>query len=404
MVKSVIYNECSIYWRCAVTFFDSLFTQELKQIRHTAESFARAEIMPFVQRWEEEEWFPVSLHERAGALGLLGAGFPEEVGGVGGGPMHMLMVIEGLLRGGSTGVVVGLSSVGIAVPPLIASRDQTLIDVYVRPALRGALIASLAVTEPGAGSDVAGIKTRGRREGDHYIIQGAKLFITSGKRAHFFTTLVRTSDDPHAGLTFFVIDADLEGVRVSAPLHKTGWRASDTVEVEFDEVKVPLSRRVGPEGSGFLFVMQNFQTERLALAAYGAMTAQICYEEAVAYTRQREAFGRPLSGFQVTRHKLADMATQVIAARALVYQVAEAMSRGDEVVAEVSMAKNFTAEVAQRVSYEAVQLFGGMGYMRETLVERLSRDARLLPIGGGTQEVMKEIIAKRLNFAPPKRR
>jgi acyl-CoA dehydrogenase len=306
------------------------------------------------------------------------------------------MAIEGLLRGGSTGVVVGLTSLGIALPSLVQDGRADLVDRFVRPALQGERIAALAITEPGTGSDVAGVRTRAVRDGDHFVVNGAKLFITSGVRADLVTTLVRTGDDPHGGLSFLVVERGTPGFTVSRALQKTGWRASDTAELGFVDARVPAANLVGPLGGGFLTLMRNFQTERLALAAIGAATARIALEEAQRWARERTAFGRPLAGFQVTRHKLADMATKVLAATTLVYQVAARVDRGEYLVNEVSMAKNFAAEAAVSVTYDAVQLFGGMGYMRETLVERLARDARLLPIGGGTQEIMKEIIARGL--------
>ena len=312
--------------------------------------------------------------------------------------MKMVMGIEGLMRGYSTGVSVGLMSFGIAIPPIIASGNLDLIDAYVRPSIQGDLIGALAVTEPGGGSDVAGLKTKAHKEGTGYRLTGSKTYITSGVRADYYVVLARTSSDPHGGLSLFVLDRNQEGITVSSPLKKTGWRASDTAELFFDDVFVPESHRVGPEGAGFLLTMKNFQSERLALAAYGATTAQLCYEEAKSYAQQRQAFGKTLTGFQVTRHTLADMATQVFTARSLVYQTALAIDQGAHVLAEVAMTKNACAEIAQKVSYQAVQLFGGMGYMRENHVERLSRDARLLPIGGGTQEIMKELISKTLRF------
>jgi acyl-CoA dehydrogenase len=382
----------------AMNFFDNFLDDTHVLTRDMCRRFAETEIAPHAHEWEEEGLFPVELYGKTGAAGIIGIGFEESVGGAGGEPMHVVMAIEGLMRGGSTGVVVGVTTAGIAVPPMIQSGDQALIDRWVRPVLAGELIAALAVTEPGTGSDVSAIRTRAVRDGDHYVVTGNKIFISSGVRADVLTTLVRTGPDPHGGLSFLAIDASLDGVDTSRSLKKTGWCASDTAEIGFDEVRVPVSALIGAEGTGFLTVMRNFQAERLALAAYGAATAQIALDEAIAYARERHAFGKPLTGFQVTRHKLADMATQVTTARTLVYQVAQRMGAGQEVVAEVSMAKNFAAQTAVNVTYEAVQIHGGMGYMRETLVERLSRDARLLPIGGGTQEVMKEIIAKRLGF------
>jgi len=381
-----------------MAFYDNFLDDSHRMVRDTCRKFAEAEILPHAHEWEEAESFPKSLYKTAGDAGILGGGFPVEVGGAGGGALHMVMGIEGLMHGGSTGVVVGLGIAGISLPPIIQSRKEDLWDRYVRPVIAGDMVAALCITEPGTGSDVSAVSTRARRDGTDYIVNGAKLFITSGVVADAYSTLVRTGDDPHQGLSFLVIDRDSPGVSVSRSLKKTGWRASDTAEIAFEDVRVPESHLLGPEGSGFVTLMRNFQTERLALAAYGLATAAIATDEATRYARERKAFGKSLMGFQVTRHKLADMAMQVTAFRTLVYQVASRMDAGEEVVAEVSMAKNMAATMAIDVCYEAVQIHGGMGYMRETLVERLSRDARLLPIGGGTQEVMKEIIAKRLGF------
>jgi acyl-CoA dehydrogenase len=348
--------------------------------------------------WEEAESFPRELYREAAEAGILGVSFPEEYGGGGGDVLHSVITIEALLTGGSTGVMVGLGSLGIALPPVFILGSEEQKRRFVPPVLAGEKIAALAITEPGTGSDVAGIRTRAIRDGDHYVLSGSKLFITSGVRADLVTVLARTGDDPHGGLTFFVVERDMPGFSVSRALKKTGWWASDTAELAFDEVRVPVENRLGEEGSGFVALMRNFQNERLALAVYGHATAQVALQDAIAYAKEREAFGRPIVGFQVTRHKLAGMATQVAAARAFNYDEARRVAAGEYLVGEVSMAKNFSARVAQEVCYEAVQIFGGMGYMRETRVERLARDARLLPIGGGTSEVMNEIIAKSLGL------
>lgn len=379
-------------------FWDNYIDPTARSLYEEVRRFAEREIRPHAEAWEEAGGFPRELYGKAAAAGVLGVGFAEDLGGLGGSPLHVVMMIEGLMRGGSTGVAVGLGSHGIGLPPIVQWKDRDQIDRFVRPTLRGDTIACLAVTEPDTGSDVAGVKTRARRDGDAYVVDGAKLYITSGTRADVITTLVRTGDDPHGGLSFLVIERAMPGVRVSRALKKTGWWASDTAELAFEGVRVPVANRVGPEGSAFITLMRNFVNERLALAAYGVATADIALGEALRWTRERKAFGRPIAGFQVTRHKLADMATRVHAARALTYQVAERLGRGEPCLHEVAMAKNLAAEVAVSVTYDAVQLFGGMGYMRETWVERLSRDARLLPIGGGTQEVMKEIIAKSLGL------
>jgi acyl-CoA dehydrogenase len=371
-------------------------THEL--FRQSCLRFAKEKIAPFVADWEEAGTFPRELYTDAASAGVLGVSYPEELGGGGGDMLHALIGIEALLTGGSSGVVASLGSLGIALPPILVLGSDEQKRRFVPPVLAGQQIAALAITEPGTGSDVSGIKTRAERQGDVYVLSGSKLFITSGVRADFVSVLARTGPDPHGGLTFFVVERDMPGYSVSRALKKTGWWASDTAELAFDGVRVPIENRIGEEGSGFVSLMRNFQYERLALAFYGHATAAIVLEDAIAYAKERQAFGRAIAGFQVTRHKLATMATQVNVARAFNYSIAERVMAGEYLVGEVSMAKNFSAEVAQEVCYEAVQIFGGMGFMRETRVERLSRDARLLPIGGGTSEIMNEIIAKQLGL------
>ncbi len=357
--------------------------ESLSQFRDSCTRFAREHVEPYVSEWEEAESFPRELYSQAGRAGLLGAGLPESLGG-GGDIMYALMLVEGLMTAGSGGVVAGLGSLGIAAPPILALGTPEQQRRFVAPCVAGDKVAALGVTEPGTGSDVAGIRTRAVREGDHYVLDGSKLFITSGVRADWVTVLARTGEDPHG----------MPGYGVSRSLKKTGWRCSDTAELSFDGVRVPLANRIGEEGSGFVALMHGFQTERLSLAFFGHATAEVALRDALTYAKEREVFGRPVAKFQVTRHKLARMATRVLAARELSYAVAERVRRGEQVADQVSMAKNFAAEVAVDVCHDAFQILGGMGYMRETRVERLSRDARLLPIGGGTTEVMNEIIAR----------
>jgi acyl-CoA dehydrogenase len=381
-----------------MAFFDSLLAEEHLALRDAVSRWATREIRPHVDAWEEAGAFPRDLYPSAAAAGVLGVGFPEHLGGAGGAALHGVMVVEGLLQGTSGGVAAGLGSLSIALPPLVQAGSAELHDRFVRPTLRGELVAALAVTEPNTGSDVAGVRTAARLDGDAYIVDGAKMFITSGVRADFFTTLVRTGEHPHGGLSFLVIEASTPGVRVSPPLRKTGWWASDTAEIGFDGVRVPAANLVGEEGGAFGLLMRNFNNERLMLAAQGVAIARLALEEAARYARERHAFGRPISGFQVTRHRLAEMATRVLAAQTLCYQVAHRMDAGVPCVAEVSMLKNLASATAVDVCHDAVQLFGGAGYMRGTVVERLSRDARLLPIGGGTHEIMNEIVARVLDF------
>lgn len=370
------------------------FDEAHELFRDTCHRFVDKEIAPYIVEWEEAEIFPRELYLKAAQAGLLGPEYPEAYGGSGGDPLFALVFIEAMMRAGSGGLVAGLGSLAISLPPILNLGTEAQKQRFIAPVLRGERIAALGITEPGAGSDVAGVRTRAVRDGDHYIIGGSKLFITSGVRADQVTVLARTGEDPHGGLTFFILENDMPGYSVSRALKKTGWRASDTAELAFDEVKVPLSHRIGPEGSGFVALMQNFQNERLALAFYGHSSAELAFEEALAYARERVTFGKPLVKHQVIRHKLADMATRVTAAKRLNYDVARRMVAGTATPAEVSMAKNFATEVAEVVCREAVQVLGGMGYMRETRAERLSRDARLLAIGGGTTEVMNEIIAR----------
>jgi len=266
------------------------------------------------------------------------------------------------------------------------------------PVLAGEKIAALGITEPDAGSDVANIRTRAVRDGHDYVVNGAKTFITSGCRADFVTTAVRTGGPGYGGISLLVIETQTPGFKVAKKIRKMGWHASDTGELAFEDCRVPAANLIGEEGRGFYGIMENFQMERLMMAIWGHEVAQMAYEESVKYAQERQAFGRPLTGFQVTRHKLVDMATKIAVAREFNYRVAAKMQAGENIVAEVSMAKNFACEVCDQVVDEAVQIHGGYGYAREYLVERLYRDSRILSLGGGTTEIMKEIISKTLQI------
>jgi len=353
-------------------------------------------LTPHTEQWEEDNLFPASLYAKAGTAGILGVGYPEEAGGAGGDIFHSLIVCEALIRSGSPGTAVGLSSHSIALPPILALGTQAQKERYVAPVLAGEKIAALGITEPGAGSDVAGTRTTATRDGDHYIVNGSKTFITSGVRADYVTTLVRTSEDRHGGLTLLVIEKDTPGFSVGKPLKKMGWWASDTGELFFEDCRVPAANRLGGDGDGFVGTMVNFVAERLFLAASCVSIAQLALDQAISYVQEREAFGRTIAGFQVTRHKVAEMATRTQAARAFVSTVAARHRDGEDVTTDVAMAKNVAVDACSFVTDAAVQLHGGMGYMREALVERLYRDARLYPIGGGTTEIMRELISRRL--------
>jgi len=370
-------------------------TEEHAELRAQAHRFAKTEIEPHAHAWEEACEFPRELYRTTAAAGLLGLSYPEELGGGGGDITHDLVAGEELiLAGKSVGTAVGLGSLHIALPPVVKLGSEELKRRVVPPVLAGESVAALAITEPDAGSDVAAVRTRAVRDGDHYVVNGTKTFITSGARADFVTTAVRTGGDGHAGLSLLVIDRDTPGFSVSKKLPKMGWWASDTAELSFEDCRVPVANLIGEENGGFTCIMLNFVGERLLLASQSVAIAELALRESVAYARERQAFGKPLTGFQVTRHKLADMATRIAAARALTGEVAARAVGGSDDPGLAAKAKNAASDALSWVVDQAVQIHGGYGYMREYVVERLYRDARLYPIGGGTREIMNEIICR----------
>lgn len=374
--------------------FQEYFGETHHLVRQTVKKFVEKEIKPYVNDWEEQGSFPRELYQKAGEAGILGIGYPEAYGGTGGDIFIKVAAVEEIVRCGSGGVAAGLGSLDIGLPPILRSGQEALKNRLIPPVLRGEKICALAITEPDAGSDVGGIKTRAVREGDFYRVNGRKIFITSGGRAQVLTCAVRTGDPGPHGISLLVIESDTPGFSVSHVLKKMGWWASDTAELLFEDCLVPAENILGEENKGFYEIMANFQSERLQLALMAITTAQLAYEESLKYVKQREAFGRRLEGFQVIRHKLVDMATLIEAAREFIYRVAAKIDANLNPIKEISMAKNFACQVSDQVTFEAVQIHGGYGYMREYLVERLYRDNRILSIGGGTQEVMKEIISK----------
>jgi acyl-CoA dehydrogenase len=374
-------------------------TPERQALRELTRDLTAKEIAPHVAEWERAGELPRSLHKAFADAGILGAAFPEAVGGGGGDSIDAAIVTEEiLLGGGSGGVVASLFTHGIALPHIVAAGSAYLVDRYVRPTLAGDMIGALGVTEPGGGSDVAGLTTRAVRDGDDYVVNGAKTYITSGIRADFVTTAVRTGGEGYGGISLLVIDKGLPGFTVSPPLDKMGWRASDTAELAFDDVRVPARNLVGAEGEGFVLIMRQFQAERLALATQAWAMAQRSLDLVLPWVRDRETFGRPLSGRQVVRHKVAEMARQVWVAKTTTRAAYDAWLATGDAVTEVSMAKNTACAACDHVVDEAVQLFGGLGYMRESEVERHYRDSRILRIGGGTDEIMNEVIAKRIGL------
>lgn len=378
--------------------FDHYFDESHHILRASVKKFVQREIIPHVEEWEDKEEFPRELYKKAAEAGLIGLGYPEDLGGTPADEFHRIVLSEEIVRCGALGVAAGLFSHGIGLPPILNVGTKEQQKKFIPPVLRGEKIAALAITEPNAGSDVAQLRTRAERDGDHYVVNGAKTFITSGCRADYITTAVRTGGPGFGGVSLLVIEKGMPGFRVSKKIRKMGWNASDTGELSFENVRVPVANLIGKENEGFRAIMVNFQSERLGMAIQAMECAQLAYEEALKYSKQREAFGRPISGFQVTRHKLADMITQITAARALNYSLAQRVATGQYLVAEVSMAKNFSCDVCDKVVYDAVQIHGGYGFAREFLVERLYRDSRILSLGGGTSEIMKEIISKQLKY------
>ena len=378
---------------------DPWTTPERLALRALARDLVAAQVAPHVARWEADGELPRSLHATFAEAGLLGVSFAQELGGGGGDAIDSAIVTEEiLLGGGSGGVVASLFTHGIAVPHIARSGSPYLIERYVRPALEGRLIGALAVTEPGGGSDVAGLRTRAVPDGDSWIVNGSKTFVTSGVRADFVTTAVRTGADGYGGISLLVVDRGTPGFTVDRRLDKMGWLCSDTAELGFADVRVPAGNLVGEQGQGFVQIMQQFQSERLGLAVQAYATAQRCVDLTLAWVRDRETFGRPLASRQVVKHKLAEMARQAWVAKAVTRAAMAAWQQSGDAVLEVSMAKNTACAACDHVVDQAVQLHGGAGYLRDTEVERHYRDSRILRIGGGTDEIMNEVIAKELGL------
>lgn len=375
---------------------DTFLKEEHLLLREQLRRFVGDRIAPHVDKWEREETFPRELYKEVAEAGFLGVGFPEEYGGSGGDMLHAVIMTEEITRSGSPGLAASLGSLGIALPPIINAGTEEQKRRWIPKVLSGEWIAALAITEPGTGSDVASVRTRAVKDGDEYVINGSKTFITSGTRADLVTLAVRTGGEGMEGVSLIGVETDRPGFTVAKKLSKMGWAASDTAELVFEDLRVPDDNLIGDPGGGFVVMMQNFGGERLFLAAMAVEIAQMAFDEARRYSQEREVFGRPIGKFQVIRHKLAEMATGLDVCRTYVYALANRLDAGDARIQEVAMAKNAAVDMAMRVVDQAVQIHGGYGYMREYLVERLYRDIRLYPIGGGTREIMNEIISRHL--------
>lgn len=378
--------------------YQRYFGETQNMVRDTVRKFVSKEITPNVVQWERDEELPRSLYQKAGEAGILGIGYPEELGGTGQDVFSKVAAGEEMMRCGSGGVAASIGSLDIGLPPIVQWGSPELKERICPAVLRGEKIQCLAITEPSGGSDVANIKTRAVKDGDHYVVNGSKTFITSGVNADYYTVAVRTGGEGYGGISLLLVEKGTPGFGVGKKLKKMGWWASDTAELFFEDCRVPVTNLIGQENAGFYVIMSNFQMERLNLAVMANVTSELALEECMSYVKEREAFGKPIAKFQVIKHKIADMATQLEASREFTYRTAAKIAAGEAVVKEISMAKNFATKVSDFCTYEAVQIFGGMGYMQETLVERLYRDNRILSIGGGTYEIMNEVIAKQLGL------
>jgi len=374
------------------------FSPEHVQFRDMLRDFIAREIVPHINDWDEAGTFPRDLYRKAAEVGILGLGYPEEYGGTPGDIFHQIVLAEEFARTGSGGIQASVNSHTIGMPPVVAAGSEELKRRILPQIVAGEKISALAVTEPGGGSDVANLRTSAVRDGDHYVVNGEKTFITSGMRADFITTAVRTGGKGAAGVSVLLIDGDTPGL-TRTELKKMGWWCSDTAHLRFDDCRVPAANLVGTENQGFKTLMHNFNGERLFLSALAYGYAQACLDEALDWARQRKTFGQPLAERQVIRHKLMDMMLRIDAARSLVYDLGYCIQhrRGDpeQLVARICMAKVLATQAMQFCADQAVQILGGMGFMRGTRSERIYREVKVMMIGGGSEEIMKDLAARK---------
>ena len=379
----------------------TFFREEHELFRKSVHTFLEQEVVPHVEEWERAELFPREIFQRCGELGFLGAHYPEDVSGHGGDWWYAAAWGEALVRGRCAGLAMALMVQTDMATPIIAAlgtREQK--DEFLGPALRGEKIAALGVSEPNCGSDVASIRTTARRVDGDYVINGAKCWITNGTRADFITLAVRTGAEGSGfgGISLVTFPTDVKGFTVTRKIKKMGNHASDTAELSFEDCRIPARYVLGEENQGFYHIMTNFQGERLIAAVSAVAGAQQCLDETIKYTTDRTAFGRPILKFQVWRHTFAELQTEIEAARWLTYRAVDLFNRKEDATKEITMAKLFAGELACKVADRCLQAHGGFGYSDEFPISRYYRDVRLITIGGGTSEIMKEILAKRLGW------
>ncbi|MEM6317094.1 MAG: acyl-CoA dehydrogenase family protein [Bacteroidota bacterium] len=370
------------------------FTEEHELFRQSFRAFLEKEVRPHIEQWEEDGEIPREVYRRFGEMGYLGITFPEAYGGMGLDTFFEVVHTEEMVRMNSGGFNTSIGAhAGLALVHLNAEGTEAQKEKYLIPGLKGETVGCLAITEPSGGSDVAALRTKAVREGDHFVINGSKTFISNGVLSNFIVAAVRTGGEGAKGISMVIIDRDTLGVSATK-LKKLGWHASDTGEIAFDDVRVPVENLLGEEGRGFYYIMQHFASERLAMALIGVCQAQLALDLATDYMAQREVFGKPINKFQVLRHRIAQLSSEVLSARAFVYTLYKQFSQGDYIIKEAAMAKLVATQLSDKVCYECMRIFGGYGYMESYPMARLLRDSQLGTIGGGTSEVLCEIIAK----------
>jgi citronellyl-CoA dehydrogenase len=384
----------------AVMGYEKYFKEEHNIFREQLRSFIEKELAPHADEWEEAGMFPKEVFTKMGQLGFLGLRYPEEYGGSDADYWYTVVFCEEMPRAQSAGVSLGiLVQSDMCTPAINAHGTPEQKEEFLAPAIRGEKIGAICVTEPGAGSDVKAIQTKAVKDGNHYVINGTKTFITNGTRADWLTLAAKTDPDKgYGGISLFLFPTDTEGFTVTRKLDKLGNRASDTAELSFEDCRIHEKYLLGDENKGFYYIMEGFQFERQAGSIAGVAGSQLLFEHTLDYCRQREVFGKPVSKWQANSHMLANLATELEAAKALVYHCSEMLANGENALKEVSMCKLYVGELAQRVADRCLQLHGGYGYMEEYRVCRAFRDSRLITIGGGSSEVMREIIAGMLNL------
>jgi len=374
----------------------SFFTPEHDALRVSIRSFVERELQPHAEEWEAEGNFPDWVFSRMGDAGLLGLSYPEEYGGSGGDYISGLVLKEEMARSGSGGVGMAVAvQTDMATPPILKFGTETQKQEWLVPAIKGTKIACLGITEPNAGSDVANIETTAVRDGSDWVVNGRKIFITNGVRAHFCTLVART-DKPsgYHGFSLFIVPTNTPGWQVTRRLDKLGMHSSDTAEIVMEDMRLPEEALLGEEGKGFYQIMWELQGERLVAAAGAVAGSQLLFDRCLQYVKEREAFGQPIGKFQTMGHRLAEMATEIHAARELVYDAVWKFNKGEYPVKETSMCKLYTGIVCSRIANQAMQIFGGAAYLMDVPIQRAWRDTRLMRIGGGADEVMREIISK----------